>query len=183
MKIQDMADSGEIDPDPIPDGTLNSTPVMEAFEISVAGILELLKNLQPNKAVGPDRLRPLLLQELREEMAPILQVIFEHSILIGKLPADWCRAQVAPVFKKGDMSWAVNYRPISLTCILCKVLEHILASHMVKHMVKHIWSATRLQRKGVTPRETRYQDIGGCEISEVNKWRHPATGYVLIHFW
>ena len=33
-----------------------------------------------------------------------------------------------------------------------------------------------------TPRETRYRDIGGCEISEVNKWRHPATGYVLMHF-
>ena len=58
MKIQDMADhsSGEIDPDPIPDGMLNSTPVMEDFEISVAGILKLLKNLKPNRAAGPDKL-------------------------------------------------------------------------------------------------------------------------------
>ena len=58
MKIQEMADSGEIDPNPIQDGTLNSTPVMEDFEILVAGLLKLLK---PNKAAGPDKLNPLLL--------------------------------------------------------------------------------------------------------------------------
>ena len=39
-----------------------------------------------------------------------------------------------PLFKKGDKSLAANYRPISLTCILCKVLEHILASNIVKHL-------------------------------------------------
>ena len=137
MKIQDMADSSEIDPDPIPDGMLNSTPVMEHFEISMSGILKLLKNLKPNKAASPDKLKPLLLHELGEEIAPILQVIFEHSILTGKLPADWCRTHAAPIFKKGDKSMAMNYQPISLTCILCKVLEHIMASHLVKHMGKH----------------------------------------------
>ena len=50
---------------------------------------------------------------------------------------DWCRAYVTPVFKKCDKSQAVNYRPISLTCILRKVLEHIMASQIVKHMNKH----------------------------------------------
>ena len=49
----------------------------------------------------------------------------------------WCRAYVTPVFKKGDKSQAVNYRPISLTCILSKVLEHIMASQIVKHMNEH----------------------------------------------
>ena len=39
-----------------------------------------------------------------------------------------------PVFKKGDKSLAANYPPISLTCILCNVLEHILASNIVKHL-------------------------------------------------
>ena len=39
---------------------------------------------------------------MREEIAPIIQVIFERSIQTGKLPSDWCRAQVSPIFKKGD---------------------------------------------------------------------------------
>ena len=112
---------------------------MEDFSIPVAGILKLLKNLKPGKAAGPDRLKPILLKELCEEIAPIIQVIFERSIQTGKLPAEWCRAQVSdsPIFKKGDKTSAANYRPISLTCILCKVLEHIMASHLVKHFDKH----------------------------------------------
>ena len=50
-------------------------PVMEDFSITVASILKLLQNLKPGKAAGPDRLKPLLLKELREEIAPIMQVI------------------------------------------------------------------------------------------------------------
>ena len=68
----------------------------------MAGIIKLLKNLKPGKAAGPDRLKPVLLKELREEIAPIVQVIFERSIQTGKLPSNWCRAQVSPIFKKGD---------------------------------------------------------------------------------
>ena len=59
------------------------------------------------------------------------------SVKTGKLLADWCKAQVTPVFKKGNKSSAANYRPISLTCILCKPLEYILASHLGKQLDKH----------------------------------------------
>ena len=137
MTLQNAADSGVIPPRTLPAGVLKTTPVMEDFSISVAGILKLLQNLKPGKAAGPDRLKPVLLKELREEIAPIVQIIFERSIQTGKLPTEWCRAQVTPIFKKGDKSSAANYRPISLTCILCKILEHIMASNMVKHLNKH----------------------------------------------
>ena len=110
---------------------------MEDFGISVAGILKLLRNLKPRKAACPDKLKPILLKELSEEIAPIIQVIFGRSIQTGKLPAEWCRVQVSQIFNKCDKSSAANYRPISLTCILCKMLEHIMASHMVKHLDKH----------------------------------------------
>ena len=49
-------------------------------------------------------------------------------IQTDKLPTEWCQAQVTPVFKKGDESSAAYYKPISLNSILCKVLEHIMAS-------------------------------------------------------
>ena len=74
------------------------------------------------------------LRELRDKIAPIIKVIFDRSLQTGKLPADWTKANVMPIFKKGDKSLVANYRPISLTCILCKVLEHILASNIVKHL-------------------------------------------------
>ena len=90
--------------------------------------------LKPGKAARPDQLKPLLLKELRDEIAPITKIIFEKSLQTGKLLSDWVTANVMPVLKKEDKSSAANYRPISLTCILCKVLEHILASNIVKHL-------------------------------------------------
>ena len=137
MKVQDMIDEGLLNPESVPAGSLNPTPPMDEFNISVGAILKLLKKLYPGKAAGPDKLKLLLLRELAEEITPIIQILFERSLQTGKLPADWCHALVTLIFKKGDKSSAANYRPISLTCILCKVLEHIMASQVVEHMNSH----------------------------------------------
>ena len=75
MKIQGIADQGEIPSESLPQGMQESHPAMEDFSISVAGIIKLLKNLKPGKTADPDRLKPILLKELREEIAPIIQVI------------------------------------------------------------------------------------------------------------
>ena len=99
-----------------------------------AGIAKLLKNLKPKKAAGRDMIKPVVLQELREELAPILKVLFERSLESGAVSLIWNSANVSLIFKKGEKSAAANYRPISLTCILCKVMEHIIASNVVKHL-------------------------------------------------
>jgi len=56
--------------------------------------------------------------------------IFQASMQQCTLPADWKEANVVPLFKKGDRSIASNYRPVSLTCICSKLLEHIVYSHI-----------------------------------------------------
>ena len=43
-------------------------------------------------------------------------------------------ANVSPLFKEGDKSTTANYWPISLTCILCKVVEHMIASNVARHL-------------------------------------------------
>ena len=110
---------------------------MHDITISTAGIDKLLQNLHPDKAAGPDELKPLLYKELHAEIAPILQVIFSTSLSTGTVPDDWTKARVTPIFKKGDKSSAANYRPISLTCIACKIQEHIVTSHLVKFLNIH----------------------------------------------
>ena len=134
MKVQDLVDDKVIPSQAIPEDQRNSTPVMPSIKISEAGIVNLLKNLKPKKAAGPDRIKPVVLQELREELAPILKVLFERSLESGAVPLIWNSANVSPIFKKGDKSAAANYRPIPLTCILCKVMEHIIASNVVQHL-------------------------------------------------
>jgi hypothetical protein len=48
------------------------------------------------------------------------------SITAGEVTDDWEMAHVVPIFKKGDKSKSSNYRPVSLTSICSKIMEHIL---------------------------------------------------------
>ena len=66
-----------------------------------------------------------------------LPFTFEQSLLTGDLPTDWTRASVAPVFKKGSKLQAAKYRPVSLTCITCKLFEHITCRHFLDHLEQH----------------------------------------------
>ena len=68
---------------------------------------------------------------------PILHVIFMASLQQGAVPKDWRSANAVPVFKKGiNRLSAENYRPISLTSICSKVLEHIIYKHIMAHCEK-----------------------------------------------
>ena len=87
--------------------------------------------------MGPDGLHPRLLKKLSKTIAPILQTIFEKSLETGKVPADWKTANVCPIFKKGERYNPANYRPVSLTCICSKLLEHIVTKHILKHLEQY----------------------------------------------
>ena len=108
-------------------------PSAPEINITCAGVLKLLQKLNPNKAAGPDNIRPKILKELAAEIAPILTIIFRRSLETREVPPDWRSANVSPVYKKGDRYKAENYRPISLTCICCKLKEHIITSHIMGH--------------------------------------------------
>ena len=105
---------------------------MPEINVDLKGILKLLSNLKPDKAPGP-----IILKELREEIAPIIQLLFKKSLSTGKIPSVWTKANVSPVFKMGNKNDPAIYRPISLTCILCKVMEHIIASKLTQHLNQH----------------------------------------------
>ena len=107
------------------------------LEIGIDGVVKQLKNINQNKATGPDELPARVLKEAAAEIAPIITHIFQQSYNTSKLPDDWLQALVTPIHKKSLKSDPANYRPISLTCILCKVMEHIILSNMWKHLHKH----------------------------------------------
>ena len=84
--------------------------------------------------MGPDRISPYILKHCAAEISPILQVIFTQSLNTGKLPSDWQKANICPIFKKDNCSSPSNYRPISLTSSCCKVLEHIIFHSIMDHI-------------------------------------------------
>ena len=95
------------------------------------GVLKQLKGLKTNKACGPDDLHPRVLKELADVLAGPLTVLFQTSLEKGVVPMEWRTALVTPIFKKGEKYIPANYRPVSLTCILSKVMEHIITSHLM----------------------------------------------------
>lgn len=109
-------------------------PKLENIVFSRDDVLKKLKNLDPSKSCGPDGLHPRLLKELAEELADPIAELFTISFAEGKLPHQWKDANVTPLFKKGDKSEAGNYRPVSLTSILCKIMEAIVRDSIVEHM-------------------------------------------------
>jgi hypothetical protein len=109
-------------------------PKMNDIYVNPNGVRSYLGKLNPNKASGPDTINARMLKECCNELGDILTAIFNKSIKTGQVPDDWRKANVAPIFKKGEKYDPSNYRPVSLTCISCKVLEHILVSNIMKHL-------------------------------------------------
>ena len=102
--------------------------------VTPAAIEEKLSKLNINKAYGPDGIPPIVLKELRESLSTPLSYLFNKSIESGALPEEWKTANVTAIFKKGTKSEPGNYRPVSLTSVICKVFESIVRDCIVDHM-------------------------------------------------
>ena len=98
---------------------------------------EKLNKINTSKSQGPDELNPKLLFELRNELCKPLTTLFNLSIQTGVIPQDWRDASVAPLHKKGSKFKSENYRPVSLTSIISKLLESIVKDSLVKHLDKY----------------------------------------------
>jgi hypothetical protein len=93
-----------------------------------------IKKLKPTGAAGPDGITTRFLQQCADVLSPVLAGIYRKSINAGSVPAEWKLANVVPIYKKGSKAAAGNYRPISLTCICCKIMESILKTDILAHL-------------------------------------------------
>ncbi len=100
-------------------------------------VLNSLCCINVNKSIGPDEVHGKLLYEIRNEIAKPLTYLFNLSIEVGVVPQDWRDANVIPLFKKGSKSQAQNYRPVSLTSIVGKLLECLIKSKLMSHLEKY----------------------------------------------
>ena len=100
---------------------------MPEIQVTEKGVLKLLQALNISKAAGHDGIRPKVLKELSSELAPIFTLLFQASLHQQSMPNIWKHANVTPIYRKGDKTNPSNYRPVSLTCISCKLLERIIS--------------------------------------------------------
>ena len=68
-----------------------------SLSIDACGVLSQLRQLNPNKAQGPDELSPQLLKLVAEELDPALTIIFQQSYDLSSTTKDWNSALVTPI--------------------------------------------------------------------------------------
>jgi hypothetical protein len=137
---------------------------MKDIRITEGGVLKLLQGLNISKARGPDEISPTILKELSNELTPIMTHFFQQTMDKSTLPEDLTTANICPLFKKADRSIPANYRPVSPTCILCKLAEHIVCSNIMSHLEEH---------NVITDKQHAFRKYHSCETqlcSVIHDW-------------
>lgn len=111
--------------------------MLQSVDFSSDCIRKKLEKLNPDKAPGADNIYPVVLKNLASSLSYPLSVIFTKSFEDGVVPKDWKLANVTALFKKGPKDQVNNYRPVSLTSQICKVMESLIRDSVMEHMIKH----------------------------------------------
>ncbi len=93
---------------------------------SSSHVSKLIDKLRICKSAGPDGIHAKIIKECSTIFAVIFNIIFQKSLREGVLPYQWKEAHISALHKKGSKSLCNNYRPVSLTSIVCKLLESII---------------------------------------------------------
>ena len=116
---------------------LNLQSTLTDINITPEMVQKKLDKLRTDKSSGPDGVHPLLLKNLSSILSKPLSLIFNTSLQTGEVPKIWKVGTVTAIFKKGKKSLASNYRAITLTSIVCKLLEGFITEFIKAHLTKN----------------------------------------------
>ncbi len=149
--------------------------------ISEKIVLEKLQGLDSTKSPGPDNIHPRILKEGCNILCKPLSIIFTKSFLSGNLPSSWKQANICAIFKKGNKQHPNNYRPVSLTSVVCKMFESIIRDHLLQYLnVNNVMSPNQF---GFLPcRSTTIQLINVIDLITTNLDNKVDTDVVFMDF-
>ena len=117
--------------------THNTDTTLDSVHFDFNLVRRCIKRLKSKFSSGPDGLPALLFKNLIGQISEPLAQLFNCIMKFGNLPSEWKKAIVRPIFKKGAPSDPGNYRPISLTCIACKLFESGIKTYLIPHLYEH----------------------------------------------
>ena len=107
---------------------------MSQIHLTVNKMFSQLNNLDESSAPGSDGVNLKLLKSRAVTLSYQLLLIYFKSLRKGKLPLAWKHSVVVLLLKSGSRNSPLNYRPFSLTSVCCKIMERILASHIMDNL-------------------------------------------------
>ena len=123
--------------------------------------------MKDNKSPGVDGIPPKLLKEIVEQISTPLAKLFNLSLEEGIVPSEWKEANITPLFKKGSRNKPENDRLVSLTSVVCKLLETLIRDHMVEFLVKH--NLINTSQHGFLKARSCLTNLL-CFFEEITKW-------------
>ena len=97
----------------------------------------------------------------------------------GIVPLEWKEANIIPLFKNGSRNKSVNYRPVSLTSVICKLLESIIRDHIMDFLIKH--KLINSSQHGFLKSKSCLTNLL-CFVEEITKWMDEGSPVDIIYF-
>ena len=141
-------------------------------------VAKKIRDMKDNKSPGVDGIPSKLLLEIVEQISIPLATVFNLSLEEGVVPLEWKEANIIPLFKKGSRNKSENYRPVSLTSEICKLLERLIKDHLVDFLVKY---------KLINPSQHGFLKARSCLINilcfleDVTKWVDKRSPVDIIY--
>uniref|UniRef100_A0A914LP73 Reverse transcriptase domain-containing protein n=1 Tax=Meloidogyne incognita TaxID=6306 RepID=A0A914LP73_MELIC len=140
---------------------------IEDIQFNILDIFKLLRKLPNKNSTSPDSVPYILLKKCAFPLSHIITELFRLILDEGEIPEIWKHSIVIPIFKKGDKTITDNYRPIALTCTLCRTFERLLANKLIEFLRnKDFFSIEQFgflkQRSTVTQLLTMLNQIYSC---------------------
>lgn len=104
---------------------------MPPFKVGFNCILSLIDKMKMSSSAGTDEITSKLLKNTKHISAEILLLLFSQSLSSGILSIDWKCAKLILVHQTGKRDCPLNYRPISLPTACCKLMEHVIYTHIM----------------------------------------------------
>lgn len=134
--------------------------VIPDLVIEQATVEKKLAKLKIDKSAGPDDIHPRILREIAPVISKPLADLMQNSLTAGQLPSLWKDANITALHKKGQKSSPTNYRPVSLTCQLCKVMESIIRDHILQYL--DTYNIISPNQHGFTPKRSCASQLIEC---------------------
>ena len=139
-----------------------------------------INNMKENKSPGVDGISPKIPKETVEQISTPLAHVFNMSLQEGIVPLEWKEANIIPLFKKGSRNKSVNYRPVSFTSVIYKLLETIIRDHMMDFLFKH--KLINLSQHGFLKARSCLTKLL-CFFEEITKWVDEGSPVDVIYLY
>jgi len=131
--------------------------VLNFVNVSENEVLDQIKALALNKATGPDNISVRILKEAGSAIVPSLTKLINMSLQHCEMPLTWKKANVIPLFKKGEKDTLSNYRPISILSVVSKVFEKVIFKNVYNYLHAHNFLTTH--QSGFRPKDSTVNQL------------------------